>query len=111
MSAYCTPIAAPGEVMTDMQYSLYPSSLYENIVRGAALRVPMYISEIGAADRSESDHVRIAHIESFSRQVCSCLLRGVAAPWLWVGPFGYRSSCASCGGCGHSCGAGGGGIV
>lgn len=69
VSAYCTPVAGPGELMTDMQYSLYPSGLYENIVRGAALRVPMYISEIGAADRSESDHIRIAHIESFSRQV------------------------------------------
>ena len=64
-----TPVSCPGELMTDMKYALYPASLYENIVRGSALKVPMYISEIGAADRSEDDHIRIAHIESFTRQV------------------------------------------
>lgn len=61
--------------MTDMQYSLYPTGLYDNIVRGSALKVPMYISEIGAADRSEDDHIRVTHVESFTRQVrfYSCL--------------------------------------
>jgi beta-glucosidase/6-phospho-beta-glucosidase/beta-galactosidase len=62
-------VTAPGELMTDFGYSLYPEGLYENLVRGSALGVPMYVTEIGAADCSEDDHVRIAHIESFMRQV------------------------------------------
>eukprot|EP00892_Ulva_mutabilis_P001999 jgi/Ulvmu1/117/UM001_0121.1 len=76
ISPYLTPVSCPGELMTDMQYTLYPTGLYENIVRGSALRVPMYISEIGAADRSEDDHIRIAHIESFSRQVLKAIRDG-----------------------------------
>lgn len=47
---------------------MYPQSLYENIVRGAALGVPIYITEIGAADRSDDDHVRLANIEASMHQ-------------------------------------------
>ena len=52
-----------------VQYTMYPPSLYENIVRGAALGVPMYITEIGAADKSADDHIRLANIESSVHQV------------------------------------------
>ena len=51
-----------------LQYTLYPPSLYENIVRGSALGVPMYITEIGAADKSDDDHIRLANIESCIHQ-------------------------------------------
>ena len=51
-----------------MQYTMYPPSLYENIVRGAALGVPMYVTEIGCADKSDDDHIRLANIESSMHQ-------------------------------------------
>ena len=47
---------------------MYPQSLYENIVRGSALGVPMYVTEIGCADRSDDDHLRISNIESSMNQ-------------------------------------------
>jgi hypothetical protein len=53
-----------------VQYTMYPPSLYENIVRGAALGVPMYVTEIGCADKSKDDHIRLANIESSMHQAC-----------------------------------------
>lgn len=41
ISAYFTPASMPGEQMTDMGYSVYPEGMYENIVRGSQLGVPM----------------------------------------------------------------------
>jgi hypothetical protein len=52
-----------------MQYTLYPHSLYENIVRGSALKVPMFVTEIGCADASDDDHVRSVNIETSMHQV------------------------------------------
>lgn len=75
---FCNPVTPKGELMTDMKYTLYPNGLYENLARGSALGVPMYISEIGAADRSDDDHVRLAHIESFTRQARACALAATA---------------------------------
>jgi hypothetical protein len=66
---FLTPKFPKGEVMTDMQYTLYPKGLYECLVRGSQLGVPMYVSEIGSADRSEDDHVRVTHVSSFTNQV------------------------------------------
>jgi hypothetical protein len=54
---------------------MYPQSLYENIVRGSALGVPMYVTEIGCADKSKDDHVRIANVDSCMNQArtfCCC---------------------------------------
>ena len=68
-----------------LQYTMYPQSLYENIVRGAALGVPMYITEIGCADKSSDDHIRLANIESSIHQVrrkrMFCLDGLAAATW------------------------------
>lgn len=69
--------------MTDMQYTLYPKGLYECFVRGSQLGVPMYVTEIGCADRSEDDHVRKTHVESFTNQARStrrtrCFLADIA---------------------------------
>jgi beta-glucosidase len=69
MGIFSNGVPARGELMTDFGYSLYPAGLYENLVRGSALGVPMYVTEIGTADKSPDDHVRIAHVESFMRQV------------------------------------------
>lgn len=58
-----------------LQYTMYPQSLYENIVRGSALGVPMYVTEIGCADKSKDDHVRIANVDSCMNQArtfCCC---------------------------------------
>jgi Glycosyl hydrolase family 1 len=54
---------------------MYPPSLYENIVRGSALGVPMYITEIGCADKSEDDRIRLANIESSIHQARTRALR------------------------------------
>jgi hypothetical protein len=53
-----------------VQYTMYPQSLYENIVRGSALGVPIYVTEIGCADKSPDDHIRIANIDSSMNQAC-----------------------------------------
>lgn len=76
VSGACMPGVLPGEIMTDMGYTLYPNGLYENIVRGAQLGVPMYISETGAADRSEGEAARKAHIESYLGQCLKAVRDG-----------------------------------
>ena len=61
--------------MTDMQYTLYPKGLYECLSRGSQLGVPLYVTEIGCADRSEDDHIRVTHVESFTSQVSPACLQ------------------------------------
>ena len=61
-----------------MQYSLFPEGLYHNIVRGAQLGVPMYVSEIGCADASADDRIRLVNIETSMHQVWAlCCLRAL----------------------------------
>lgn len=45
-----TPIPYPGEIMTDMDYGMYPEGIYRAIKRISQLNVPIYITENGIAD-------------------------------------------------------------
>ena len=55
-----------------MGYTVSPEGLYENIVRGSQLKIPMYVTETGAADRTEKEEARLACIETYFSQV-QCL--------------------------------------
>jgi beta-glucosidase len=98
---FLTPKFPKGEIMTDMQYSLYPKGLYENIVRGSQLGVPMYVTEVGCADRSDDDHIRVTHVETFTNQVCAApsRLHVLKHTSFWCcnkDPFPYCHTACSC---------------
>ena len=59
----------PGEVMTDACYPLFPSGLYQSIKKYSALRIPIYITETGAADRDAEDYRRKRMIRGYTDQV------------------------------------------
>lgn len=44
------PTCYPHEIMTDMEYAIYPQGIYDTIVEMSELGVPMYITENGIAD-------------------------------------------------------------
>ncbi len=48
------PTCYPGQQMTDMDYPMYPESIYDAIVEMADLGKPIYITENGLADADDS---------------------------------------------------------
>jgi beta-glucosidase/6-phospho-beta-glucosidase/beta-galactosidase len=111
VSPYFTPVQPPAELMTDMKYSLYPLGLYHCFVRGSQLGVPMYVTEIGCADKSPDDKVRVAHVDSFTSQArfhmlsvtTACTPGELRNSFLCSQPhafcFAYRVGCSGCCSC------------
>lgn len=48
----------PGEVMTDMQYAIYPNGIYKALHHMATIGLPIYITENGIADKNDTNDVR-----------------------------------------------------
>ena len=57
------PLPYPGEVMTDMDYGIYPEGIYRAIKRISKLNVPIIITENGLAD--EKDDRRAGFIDQY----------------------------------------------
>lgn len=54
--SFTEPIAPshyPDEIMTDMQYAMYPQGLYQAIQKMSELGVPIYVTENGIADAKD----------------------------------------------------------
>jgi beta-glucosidase len=57
------PTCYPNEIMTDMEYPIYPQGIYDAIREVSSLKVPIYITENGIADASDTK--RSYFIESY----------------------------------------------
>lgn len=75
VSWYLKPTAKPGEVMTDMYYPVYAQGLYEALIQAKELGVPVYITETGCADKS--DTVRPFMIDQYVRATLRAMRDGV----------------------------------
>jgi beta-glucosidase len=49
------PTCYPDEIMTDMDYPIYPQGIYDAIVEVSQLKVPIYITENGIADAKDEN--------------------------------------------------------
>jgi beta-glucosidase len=68
------PTCYPDQVMTDMEYPMYPESMYEAIVDMADLGKPIYITENGLADADDS--LRASFIKKYLSQVFRAIADG-----------------------------------
>lgn len=70
-----TATANPGEIMTDMPYSLFAEGLLQAVDRiTTQLEIPIYITETGVADHG--DRVRPIMIQSYMAAVEEVVRRG-----------------------------------
>lgn len=58
-----SPVANPGEIMTDMPYALYAEGILDALKGISVLEIPIYITETGVADRGDS--VRPVMIQTY----------------------------------------------
>ncbi len=68
------PIAYPGEVMTDMDYGMYPEGIYRAIKRISQIGVPIIITENGIAD--DKDDRRADFIDKYLYAVSKAIEDG-----------------------------------
>ncbi len=68
------PTCFPNEVMTDMEYAIYPDGIYNAIAEMATLGVPMYITENGIPDAK--DEHRAEFIKNYLKKVHEAVLDG-----------------------------------
>ncbi|HEX2977639.1 MAG TPA: family 1 glycosylhydrolase [Candidatus Babeliales bacterium] len=68
------PTCMPGEIMTDMEYALYPDGIYDAITDMASLGVPIYITENGIPDAK--DQHRALFIELYTQKIYEAMKDG-----------------------------------
>jgi beta-glucosidase len=68
------PTCMPGEIMTDMEYALYPHGIYLAIADMAPLGVPIYITENGIPDAKDQN--RALFIESYLKKIYEAVQDG-----------------------------------
>ena len=79
-----------GEIMTDMQYALYPQGIYETIQEFAQIapNTPLYITENGIADADASDTRRAQYIEQYLWSVAKQLMTAAMSVDILLDAYG-----------------------
>lgn len=67
VSWYLSPTVLPGQVMTEMNYPIYPEGMHASIMRAKAYGCPIYITETGIPDANDTH--RALWIDSYMQQV------------------------------------------
>lgn len=69
------PTGAPGEIMTEMPFPVSPESFYDGILAMASFGVPLYITENGCPDTT--DTYRPEFIKGYVQQLSRAMKQGI----------------------------------
>ncbi len=92
-------VAAPGEVMTDLEFGSYPQGIYEALQHMATIGLPIYITENGIADNQVPDVRRVQWIRRYLKAISVALEDGVDVRgffyWTFTDNFEWNRGWAS----------------